>query len=90
MGTAKWIYCPICKNKTRTKIRTDTKLINFPLYCPKCKQDQRARHLDAEPIIQRISYLIDYRLIFITYHHIPYDWQANKNGGTNLPPLPLI
>lgn len=25
-----------------------------------------------------------------TYHHIPYDWQANKNGGTNLPPLPLI
>ena len=80
MGTAKWIYCPICKNKTRTKIRTDTKLINFP----------RARHLDAEPIIQRISYLIDYRLIFITYHHIPYDWQANKNGGTNLPPLPLI
>lgn len=30
MGTAKWIYCPICKNKTRTKIRTDTKLINFP------------------------------------------------------------
>ena len=99
MGTAKWIYCPICKNKTRTKIRTDTKLINFPLYCPKCKQENlinasklkiRARHLDAEPIIQRISYLIDYRLIFITYHHIPYDWQANKNGGTNLPPLPLI
>ena len=52
MGTAKWIYCPICKNKTRTKIRTDTKLINFPtfylhravhfnfpLYCPKCKQE---------------------------------------------------
>ena len=25
--------------KTRTKIRTDTKLINFPLYCPKCKQE---------------------------------------------------
>ena len=65
------------------------------IYCPKCQQiknnsNQRARHLDAEPIIQRISYLIDYRLIFITYHHIPYDWQANKNGGTNLPPLPLI
>ena len=39
MGTAKWIYCPICKNKTRTKIRTDTKLIHFPLYCPKCKQE---------------------------------------------------
>ena len=32
-------YCPICKNKTRTKIRKDTELINFPLFCPKCKQE---------------------------------------------------
>ena len=31
--------CPICKNKTRTKIREDTKLIHFPLFCPKCKQE---------------------------------------------------
>lgn len=31
--------CPICKNKTRTKIRKDTELINFPLFCPKCKQE---------------------------------------------------
>ncbi len=34
-----WVYCPICKNKTRIKIRKDTKLINFPLFCPKCKQE---------------------------------------------------
>ena len=34
-----WIMCPICKNKTRTKIRPDTELINFPLFCPKCKQE---------------------------------------------------
>lgn len=34
-----WVYCPICKNKTRTKIRKDTELINFPLFCPKCKQE---------------------------------------------------
>lgn len=34
-----WIYCPICGNKTRLKIREDTKLENFPLYCPKCKQE---------------------------------------------------
>ena len=33
------VYCPICKNKTRTKIRKDTELINFPLFCPKCKQE---------------------------------------------------
>ena len=35
----KWILCPICKNKTRLQIRKDTELRNFPLYCPKCKQE---------------------------------------------------
>ena len=33
-----WLYCPVCGNKTRNKIRYDTVLKNFPLYCPKCKQ----------------------------------------------------
>ena len=35
----KWLLCPICDSKTRIKIRPDTVLINFPLYCPKCKQE---------------------------------------------------
>ena len=34
-----WIYCPICVSKTRLQIRLDTELKNFPLYCPKCKQE---------------------------------------------------
>ena len=34
-----WLLCPICHNKTRIKIREDTLLQNFPLYCPKCKQE---------------------------------------------------
>jgi 23S rRNA (adenine-C8)-methyltransferase len=34
-----WILCPVCKNKTRIKIRSDTVLKNFPLFCPKCKQE---------------------------------------------------
>ena len=34
----KWLLCPICQNKTRVKIRDDSVLINFPLYCPKCKK----------------------------------------------------
>lgn len=34
-----WIYCPICDNKTRMKIREDTEIRNFPLYCPKCRQE---------------------------------------------------
>ena len=34
-----WVYCPICNNKTRIQIRGDTELRNFPLFCPKCKQE---------------------------------------------------
>lgn len=39
MNRTIWLLCPICGNKTRIKIRQDTELINFPLYCPKCKQE---------------------------------------------------
>lgn len=35
---ANWIVCPVCGNKTRDRIRADTILKNYPLYCPKCKQ----------------------------------------------------
>jgi len=35
----KWIRCPVCGNKTRDRIRKDTVLKNYPLYCPKCKQE---------------------------------------------------
>ena len=37
MKTVAWIRCPLCGNKTRLKIREDTELKNFPLFCPKCK-----------------------------------------------------
>ena len=39
MCKIEWLLCPVCKNKTRTKIRWDTVLENFPLFCPKCKQE---------------------------------------------------
>lgn len=32
-----WILFPECRGKTRTQIREDTVLENFPLFCPKCK-----------------------------------------------------
>lgn len=38
MENEEWIYCPVCSNKTRVKIRDDSILIHFPLYCPKCRQ----------------------------------------------------
>ncbi len=34
-----WILCPICGSKTRMKVRGDTVLENFPLFCPKCKRE---------------------------------------------------
>jgi ribosomal protein L44E len=34
-----WILCPVCAKKTRVRIRENTILENFPLYCPKCKQE---------------------------------------------------
>ena len=35
----KWVLCPVCGNKTRIKVRPDTVLENFPLFCPKCRQE---------------------------------------------------
>lgn len=39
MKKTEWILCPVCKSKTRDRIREDTILTNYPLYCPKCKQE---------------------------------------------------
>ncbi|WPC44739.1 cysteine-rich KTR domain-containing protein [Clostridium sp. JS66] len=30
--------CPVCKNKTRIRVRDDTTIENLPLFCPKCKK----------------------------------------------------
>ena len=34
-----WLLCPVCGRKTHDKMREDTEMKNFPLYCPKCKQE---------------------------------------------------
>ena len=39
MDEIKWLLCPVCQNKTRTKIRKDTELKNYLLFCPKCKNE---------------------------------------------------
>ena len=31
--------CPVCGNKTRLRLREDTVLTHFPLFCPKCKKE---------------------------------------------------
>ena len=47
-----WVHCPIYKNKTRDRIREDTILKNYPLYCPKCKRQTliEARNLQITVI----------------------------------------
>lgn len=40
-----WILCPVCGSKTRDRIRKDTIIKNYPLYCPKCKKETL---IDAE------------------------------------------
>ena len=39
MCQAEWIICPECKSKTRVRIREDTELVRFPLFCPRCKRE---------------------------------------------------
>lgn len=39
MKQTEWILCPVCGSKTRGRVRKDTILKNYPLYCPKCKQE---------------------------------------------------
>ena len=34
-----WLLCPVCGCKTRDRVRADTVLIHFPLFCPKCKHE---------------------------------------------------
>ena len=35
----RWLYCPVCTNKTRIQIREETVMKCFPLFCPKCKKE---------------------------------------------------
>ncbi len=53
--TALWVHCPLCKGKTRIKVLYDTILVNFPLFCPKCKKE----------------FVINVAQLKMTYHNEP-------------------
>lgn len=53
MNMMEWVICPICNNKTRIKIRKDTQLKNFPLYCPKCKKESLICKLSKSQTLRR-------------------------------------
>ena len=48
MQETHWILCPVCGGKTRDRLQEDTVLVNYPLYCPKCKQETL---IDAENLV---------------------------------------
>ena len=63
MQQTEWVYCPVCGNKTRDRIREDTVLINYASLLPEVQTreldpgetttyrcHQRARRIDAEPM----------------------------------------
>lgn len=51
MDKTEWLLCPLCGSKTRNKIREDTILKNYPLYCPKCKQEVLVEAKDLQVIV---------------------------------------
>ena len=96
MLNAEWLLCPICKNKTRIKLRYDTVLNNFPLYCPKCKIETLIRvkqfkvlvitepdALDAEPIIHKVNSLVVIGPFLFQYttRACPAQWGKKKTVG---------
>lgn len=52
---SRWIHCPICNGKTRTKVYADTAMFNFPLYCPKCKKEIKIDVMQLKMVLSKTS-----------------------------------
>ena len=48
---ALWVRCPFCDSKTKTKVYPETVLLNFPLYCPKCKREIKVNVVQLKMVI---------------------------------------
>lgn len=46
-----WLYCPICRRKL-FKLRPKTRLVDFPAWCRRCKQEHIIS-LDAQEIFSQ-------------------------------------
>lgn len=51
MESRKWIYCPICENKTRIQVLKETEIRTFPLFCPKCKRETMINVTDQKVFV---------------------------------------
>lgn len=64
-----WICCPIFGGKTSNMIRKDIILKNYPLYCPKCKQETliNAKRLHITLIKEPDAQSMNLRDNFVTH-----------------------
>ena len=68
-----WIRCPICGSKTRDRIRSDTIMKNYPLYCPKCKQETLINVKELQVTVIKAAAEVFFRLVVV---------YANRQGVT--------
>lgn len=50
---SRWVRCPVCDGKTRTKVYEETVLVNFPLYCPKCKREFKVDLVKLKMVVKQ-------------------------------------
>ena len=93
MLSKEWILCPICGNKTRVRIRKDTELKNFPLYCPKCSRESL---IEGKQVIIRTltpknkpSFSGGFNVIFL-YKALPAGLWTRAEAGPVLPLLEMV
>jgi hypothetical protein len=55
----KWIICPICAGKTCDRIREDTVLISYPLYCPKCRKETWIKTKNLQVTVMKEPDILD-------------------------------
>lgn len=67
MEKEKWVLCPICNNKTRIKVRPDTVLENFPLFCPKCKREIII-NVTGQNVVAIKSSKSKWQIKYVNYH----------------------
>ncbi len=67
MKQTEWILCPVCGSKTRSRIREDTILINYPLYCPKCRQERLIEVRNLQTIVITEPDTLDAEPYFYSY-----------------------
>lgn len=51
MNEIRWIYCPICGRKTRTRVYQDTVLVKFPLFFSTCKKETRINVVQMKMVV---------------------------------------